>query len=392
MTMLERPLSRDGFASFRPVDISASANPVPRFDEMRAAVADQIASLVADPRVASARRVFLTGSGDGFIAALSTQGALARWSGLPVQALSAMAFARYEAPVAGPGELLVGISGAGTASRPREAVAFAKAAQIPTLAVTATPTSPLAREADLVLHRTAANGGEAAAPPDELQPVTEHLATLYALYAFGLELGAARGRLTPRARDMWHERLANSIEQVAPTLAGIAPKARRMASAIAGLDTVWFLGTGPSGGSARYGAALFQRCLGINGVAEDLEEWAHQQYFLTRSWGGRAVTIVLAPPGNALDRAQEIVTGIKAAGGRAAVVTAPGIDGFEDAEFRFDVPDVGTEWLSPMLYCLPAHLLAFHLGRRTGGGAAVPKTPDWLTRQAFAKTGLDWLV
>ena len=73
-------------------------------------------------------------------------------------------------------------------------------------------------------------------------------------------------------------------------------------------------------GTARYCAAKYHEQMPINGVSCDLEEWAHLEYFLTLSWGARSVVMVIAPNGNSLDRAREMVQGIGTAGGRAIVV------------------------------------------------------------------------
>ena len=104
----------------------------------------------------------------------------------------------------------------------------------------------------------------------------------------------------------------------------------------------------------------------INGVCTDLEEWAHLEYFLTLDWGKRGVVMVIAPPGNSLDRAQEMVTGIASAGGRAIVVTESQGAAFPDATARFDLGGGANEFLSPMIYHLPAQLLVLHMAQRAG--------------------------
>jgi glucosamine--fructose-6-phosphate aminotransferase (isomerizing) len=98
----------------------------------------------------------------------------------------------------------------------------------------------------------------------------------------------------------------------------------------------------------------------------DLEEWAHLEYFLTLHWGKRSVVMVIAPPGNSLDRAQEMVTGINNAGGRAVIVTESADTEFPEAAARFNLGPVANEWISPILYHLPAQLLVLHMARRAG--------------------------
>ena len=57
------------------------------------------------------------------------------------------------------------------------------------------------------------------------------------------------------------------------------------------LDTIWAIGAGPSRGTAQYCAAKFHEQMPINGIGQDLEEWAHLEYFLTLKWGARGVVL-----------------------------------------------------------------------------------------------------
>jgi glucosamine--fructose-6-phosphate aminotransferase (isomerizing) len=89
---------------------------------LSAVVEADVAAALADPRIAGAKRIVMGGSGDSWFAALSTAPALRRWTGLPVEARTAMELARYEAPMLGPDDLVVSISNSGSSSRAREAV------------------------------------------------------------------------------------------------------------------------------------------------------------------------------------------------------------------------------------------------------------------------------
>jgi glucosamine--fructose-6-phosphate aminotransferase (isomerizing) len=104
----------------------------------------------------------------------------------------------------------------------------------------------------------------------------------------------------------------------------------------------------------------------INGICTDLEEWAHLEYFLTLNWCKRSVVMVIAPPGNSFDRAQEMVTGIAGAGGRAIVVAESLDAAFPEAHARFDIGVAVSEFISPMIYHLPAQLLVLHMAQRAG--------------------------
>jgi glucosamine--fructose-6-phosphate aminotransferase (isomerizing) len=157
----------------------------------------------------------------------------------------------------------------------------------------------------------------------------------------------------------------------------IEPGVAALAEQLDGIDTIWTIGAGPSRGTAQYCAAKFHEQMPINGVCTDLEEWAHLEYFLTLNWGRRGVVMVIAPPGNSFDRAQEMVAGIAGAGGRAIVVGDQTKAAFPEATAYFDLHLGGmNEFLSPMVYHLPAQLLVLHMARRAGVTHIPLKRPD----------------
>jgi glucosamine--fructose-6-phosphate aminotransferase (isomerizing) len=334
---------------------------------LRAVVAEDVAVAVADHRLLDARRLLLCGSGDSMFAACGALPALRRWTGLLADAPSAMEMARYEVPLLAPNDVVVAISNSGRSSRVREAVTLARAKGVLTLGITGTLSGQLAGLAERVVHRPVR---EPMSLPAEYARcflnLAEYIAVLWALYAFALELGARLGTLGDATRRDHYRRMETAIAQMPDVAASLEPVAERLAAELIGIDTIWAIGAGPSRGTAEYSAAKFHEQMPINGIAQDLEEWAHLEYFLTLSWGARSVVLVLAPSGNSLDRAEELVEGIAGAGGRALVVTGAGVGAFPRAHARLDVPVEVDEWLSPLLYHLPAQLLVLHLAHRAG--------------------------
>lgn len=338
-----------------------------RYDVLCAEVDRTVAEALTVPTIANARRLFLAGSGDSYFAALSAAPALSRWTGLPVMATTAMDLARYQIPLMQEGDVVVSISNSGSSSRARECVALAKSKGLPTLGVTGTLEGALAKSADAVIHRPV---GDIADIPEQygrcFLNFAEYVAVLQALYVFGIELGRMRGHLRADDADRLGEDLAASVAMLPDVARGIDVTARRVAAAVLGVDTVFSIGTGPSRGTAAYSAAKFHEQMPINGVHQDLEEWAHLEYFLTYfSWRERSVAFVIAPPGNSADRALEIVEGMAGAGGRALLV-APASARTEGAFAHFEMPEALDEFLSPMVYHLPAQLLVLYMAHLSG--------------------------
>jgi glucosamine--fructose-6-phosphate aminotransferase (isomerizing) len=314
----------------------------------------------------------VTGSGDSLFAAIAARPALRRWSGRSVEVLTALELSRYEASLLGPADVVLGVSNSGSSARTRESLTLARERGALTVAVVGSRTGPLAGLAERVLHRPVGvpEGVDASRARVYLNLI-EYVATLATLYDLGLEMGVREGRLTHADADAWVKRLDAAVAAIGEVAQMVEPSVTTLAAELDGADTIWVIGGGPNRGTAEYLAAKFHEQLPWNGIPQDLEEWAHLQYFLTLAWKARSVVLVLAPPGNALDRAEELVAGIAAAGGRAVVVGHPAHGRFPGAHSRLEVAVETPELLTPVTYHVPVQLLVLHLARLTG----VPRIP-----------------
>ena len=129
------------------------------------------------------------------------------------------------------------------------------------------------------------------------------------------------------------------------------------------MENIWVIGAGPNRGTAEYAAAKFHEQIPINGVPQDLEEWAHLQYFLTLDWKEKSVIIILAPEGKALDRCMEILTGIKNANGTSVLVTNSS-NSLNRSNWDFPILFQIDELLTPVIFHIPSQLMAFHWARK----------------------------
>jgi glucosamine--fructose-6-phosphate aminotransferase (isomerizing) len=361
---------------------------------LRRVVSEHVAAAVRDPRVVGAKRIVLGGSGDSLFAAVGVAHAFRRWSGLPTEARTAMELARYDSVLLGPNDLVISISNSGSSSRAREVVLLAKDRGAPTLGVTGSLSGALARQADLVVHRPVI---EDIGLPSHygrcLLNFAEYMAVLYALYALALAIGVRNGHITAATQAEQLKRIEQAIEAQGAIAKRVEPAVAALCEQLGDIDTIWAIGAGPSQGTAQYSAAKFHEQMPINGIARDLEEWAHLEYFLTLKWGARSVVIVLAPSGNSLDRAQEMVRGIGTAGGRAIVIHAARELTFPEAFLSIDLGYEIDEWLSPLIYHLPAQLLVLHMAARVG----VPHIPmrrhddTWLIAKGIVRNSAQGL-
>ena len=339
---------------------------------LRRIVSAHVAQAIADPSVVGAQRIVLTGSGDSLFAALCLAPVFRRWAGLPTEGRPALEQARYHSTLLTPEDLIISISNSGSSSRAREVVLLAKERGAMTVGVTGSMSGELARNARHVVHRPVREDiGLPAYYGRCFCNFAEYLAVLYALYSLALALGVKRGHIDAPFQHQQLARIEAAIEAQGAIAARIEPAMMRLCAQLGDIDTLWTIGAGPSQGTARYCAAKFHEQLPLNGVSCDLEEWAHLEYFLTLNWGARSVVTVIAPPGNSLDRAQELVQGIGTAGGRAIVVHSGSGASFPDAYLGVDLGYEIDEWLSPLTFHLPSQLLVLHMAVRAG----VPHIP-----------------
>jgi glutamine---fructose-6-phosphate transaminase (isomerizing) len=358
---------------------------------LRRVVSEHVAQAVADPRVSNAQRIVLTGSGDSLFAAIAVAHVFRRWTGLPAAGRTAMEQARYHSTLLNHEDLVISISNSGSSSRAREVVQLAKDRGAMTLGVTGSMSGELARNAARVIHRPIREDiGLPAYYGRCLCNFAEYLAVLYALYSLALALGVQRGHISVAFQRAQLARIEAAIEAQGGIAARIEPAMIKLAAELDAIDTLWTIGSGPSQGTARYCAAKYHEQMPLNGVSCDLEEWAHLEYFLTLKWGARSVVMVIAPPGNSLDRAREMVQGIGTAGGRAIVIHSGTGHGFAHAHLSVDLGFEVDEWLSPLTFHLPTQLLVLHMAVRAG----VPHIPlrradgTWLICKGIVRNGV----
>jgi glucosamine 6-phosphate synthetase-like amidotransferase/phosphosugar isomerase protein len=183
-----------------------------------------------------------------------------------------------------------------------------------------------------------------------------YLAMVAALTDLAVRWGAARGRDTSQARAV-----LDTVPKLArETLLASDEPCRAAAELLRGQPWVSFLGAGPNEASARFGAAKLFEGPQIMGVSTNIEEWAHEEYFVTTP--GTPVVIV-APNGAAYSRAEEIISEINFIGARPIVISdrVPG----HPAHL---LPLAGElpEEFSPLLCALPLSLLGFYLAEALG--------------------------
>jgi len=346
----------------------APSGPDPRYDidVMRKeilTITDVVSGVMADAdghitalakRLAASgvRHLWLTGCGDSAFAGLASELAFQRHAGLTAHPVHALELARYRARALPADSAVIAISFSGKVGRTIEAAIQARRAGHHVVALTNSAASPLAAACNEMLPVDVATLG--------FSPGTS---TYVAMLSTLLRLAAALGDLHDDACSLTGM-LAGLPGQVEATLRDSADASALAARAMLSADWIAFLGAGPNEATARFGAAkLFEGPQRL-GVSVSIEEWAHEQYFVT----SRGDPVVLVnPTGAGHDRGEEILAELRFIGASPVVISdrepaGPAVAG----ELYVPLASGAGEEVSPVTACLPLALIGFHLARLTG--------------------------
>jgi glucosamine--fructose-6-phosphate aminotransferase (isomerizing) len=298
-------------------------------------------------------RIYLAGCGDSHYAGLAARLAFERWSGIPTQALPALELSRYVLELAPAGAWAICVSNSGKVVRTIEAAEAARARGLVSVGVTYDPNSRLAEVAGSTLAYRYDDPG--------FGPGTiSYVASLVAVYALGLRAAELAGRADAGPYLRVLEAQANASARTIELAGPVAERLGRELPLEAKIDVV---GGGPSLGTALFGRAKLIEAAHALGGAHELEEWAHEEFFCT---GPGTVTIVVAPPGASADRAVEQLEAAREIGATAVAVCPPDAPAAAAADHVLPVAGEAPEELSPLTYCIPLELFAYHFASSKG--------------------------
>lgn len=307
-------------------------------------------------------RLYFTGCGDSFYCGLAAELAAMQWTGVETWALEALDLSRYRARYTSTPKStwVVGVSNSGRVSRTIEALKQARRQGMRTFAVTYRPESDLAQNADHVVPYRYADPGFG---PGTLS----YTASLASLLSFSLALGHATGQMTQERTNAMVER----VRALGGAIPGIVAESQRAAEQVLeALLPPWpyvcVVGGGPNYATALFGMAKMIESARHSTVSQQLEEWAHEQYFCT---GPGTLTVLILPPGQSHDRGLEQLQAIRDVGGGAVVIAAETDDKARHlADVFVPMPSttVAEEALTPLTYGIPMQVIATHYALATG--------------------------
>jgi glucosamine--fructose-6-phosphate aminotransferase (isomerizing) len=307
-------------------------------------------------------RLSMVACGTAFYACLAAKYWFEQIARLPVEVDVASEF-RYREPPVSPGTLAVFVSQSGETADTLAALRFmtGKAARV--AAVVNVTESSIARESDVVLPiRAGAEIGVASTKAFTCQ--------LTVLYLMALKAAADRGLLTPEALD---DRLSalralpGQVNLALDTATAVKAVARKVAEA----QDVLFLGRGAMYPLALEGALKLKEISYIHAEGYASGELKHGPIALVDK---KVPVVVLAPRDALFDKTVSNMQEVMARGGKVLLITdAKGSEEAGDGVWQTLVmPDVPAE-LAPILYAIPAQLLAYHAAVAKGTDVDQPR-------------------
>jgi glucosamine--fructose-6-phosphate aminotransferase (isomerizing) len=264
----------------------------------------------------SLERLFTIGCGDSYFAALATEFAFETVAGVPTEAQNAMTFSRYTLAaneIHASQAAVIGVSVSGGVTRTIEGVLRAKQRGLRTFAVTNSGQTPIAKAADAVLTTKAPDVPNAAGV--QVPGARSYFASLVMLYAAALRLAEGRSHDVAEARAQ----LRATADAARKTIEMSDAAARALAEQTLDAREFVFCGSGPNYATAQYCAAKILEATGDPAIGQDVEEWAHLQYF------AKAVdtpTFLISAGERDASRAAEVKTAMQTIG-RTVISVSP---------------------------------------------------------------------
>jgi len=311
-------------------------------------------------------RIYIVGCGDMFFAATAARHAFMELAKIYAEPVESMELSRYLFSSIDEKCVVIALSVSGRTPRTIEASKIAKRRGAYIIAITDNPGSPLTKTSDGVIYTHTAPARELMKTKSKvpyvgyhhLVPQTKTYTTSLALL---LSLATHLARCSNTSATMANlDRAVNSIKE---TIELHDEKIRTLAEEYSNKNRYIFVGAGPNTGTALYGSAKLME-FGILGVAQQMEEYCHVQFFATEP--GDPVFII-SPPGSASNRALEILPEMRRAKCQTIALAKKDDEDLRNVPDQFiGMPDDVDEIFTPLYYCVPLQLFAYHLTVKKG--------------------------
>lgn len=307
-------------------------------------------------------RLTLVACGTAFYACSVAKYWFEQIAGLPVDVDIASEF-RYRAPPLSPTSWALFVSQSGETADTLAALRHAKAHVARILSVVNVPTSSIARESDLALPSLA--GVEVG-----VASTKAFTCQLTVLATLALKAGVDRGRLTPEALSRHLAALASLPGLMNQALA-LEDQIAQIAAELAEAQDILFLGRGAMFPLALEGALKLKEISYIHAEGYASGELKHGPIALIDS---HVPVIVMAPQDGLFDKTVSNMQEVMARGGKVLLISdRAGVAEAGDGIWRGLTMPAVDPFTAPILYALPAQMLAYHTAIAKGTDVDQPR-------------------
>jgi glucosamine--fructose-6-phosphate aminotransferase (isomerizing) len=281
---------------------------------------------------------------------MATRFAFEEWTHIPTEAVQSLEFSRYLVKYAPKNSLVLMVSNSGRISRTIESAVQANKRGLTTVGATSNFESGLSKEVDYTI--------DLAYTERRFAPGTSsYMASLIVQYCFAIFLAEVAGQMNEAQVDEKLKEISSLAEPMMKTIEANLPIMEDLVKKSKLSNQAIFIGGGPNFGTAFFSMAKVIESTRTSAAGQELEEWAHEQYFFTNE---NTLSFVITPPGASVDRAREQMYAINQMESTCIALCDP--DDKETADLADVVAPVygkADELLTPILYCVPAEIFGF---------------------------------
>jgi glucosamine--fructose-6-phosphate aminotransferase (isomerizing) len=312
--------------------------------------------------LASIERLTMVACGTAFYAALTAKYWFEKITRIPVEVDVASEF-RYREPPIAPGTSALFVSQSGETADTLAALRYMTSQNATIISVVNVPESSIARESDLVLPLHA--GVEIG-----VASTKAFTAQLTVLAMLAVKIAHAKGVIT---RAEYHARITdlNQIPKLVSQALGIDTAVQKVARKLAIAQDVIFLGRGAMYPIAMEGALKLKEISYIHAEGYPSGELKHGPIALIDK---KVPVVVLAPMDPLFEKSVSNMQEVMARSGKVLLLSCQqGLNAASEGTWSTLTMPATSELLAPILYAIPAQLLAYHTAVAKGTDADQPR-------------------
>ena len=315
-----------------------------------------------DIDLASIERLTMVACGTAFYAALTAKYWFEKIAHVPVEVDVASEF-RYREPPVAPGTSALFVSQSGETADTLAALRYMTSQNATIISVVNVPESSIARESDLVLPLHA--GVEIG-----VASTKAFTAQLTVLALLAIKVAYAKGVISEAQYRVYISDI-NRIPGLVSQALGIDTAVQKVARKLATAQDVIFLGRGAMYPIAMEGALKLKEISYIHAEGYPSGELKHGPIALIDK---KIPVVVLAPMDSLFEKSVSNMQEVMARSGKVLLLSCQnGLNAASDGTWSTLTMPATTELIAPILYAIPAQLLAYHTAVAKGTDADQPR-------------------